>query len=812
MKNPNVISSVIKASFFTLFMLLVLAACAPPTTTPANKTPLPIPTFIPLSSPTYPTGGTLTAASPTQTPSPAEEISPSMPTLIMQKWFDAMLGWAVTGEDNPQLICSEDGGQTWHNVMPAPRIHIDAAYNDLFFLNPTTAWLLTRVGGDLASTGTLYHTLNGGVNWQSFTSPFSTALLTFLDANNGWAVVTKNCDQGCLVTLYKTSDAGQTWSVADEVRSPTGESSLPPGTLHLSTALVSFQNQNTLWIYGTQDGVNPTGSLMVSQDGDKTWSERILPASNAVPNILPVFLNKQQGFTYLWTKEGPSGILMTQDGGETWVQVPAPLDSQSGDPQVQFVTAKDWFIQCNDKLCVTHDGGQSWKNVPSNLVFDDQHSLVSLDFIDEQTGWALVNSPGLSRMPSFALYHTTDGGQTWNLLQSKLFTKTVPTLTPLPTAAVTNLPLEAPTPAPTVLVTPGRFPSLSQVQFIDPLNAFAVTTYTSRLLRTIDGGRNWIDITPTGIKTGLPDILNANTLWFSNNPSDNDPTVDPSTTKDTVYRSTDAGRTWQKFPAPFSKGLIKMLDANEGWVAASPNGCGAGSCWYQLYITQDGGQTWTLLKPNLLGGEPILGEGTLRLQSGQFFTFQSLDTIWMGGGVIDYGTPVLLVSHDRGQTWQGVDIQLPDSLMMVEMEVPVFLNASDGFLALTVQPAGTPFPQNNAPRSLVVFVTQDGGLTWSPHPAFQSGDWGMHPQFVTSRDWFMPCANQICRTRDGGQTWQALNFLPGMDASYFQFGFADPQNGWALVTHSVSESTDYNQLYLTHDGGETWEMINPVSW
>ncbi len=155
-----------------LALLLALLACSvvspalptlatlppvPPTTdtvspVPATATPLPATTTP--AAPATPTAATAApAAAPKALPNLPIAASPSIAILYM---LDVNNGWALT---DTGVVRTMDGGVTWYNATPAG---LNGAPVTPSFLNVSTAWL-AAMGSD-PTTGTLYHTNDGGVH------------------------------------------------------------------------------------------------------------------------------------------------------------------------------------------------------------------------------------------------------------------------------------------------------------------------------------------------------------------------------------------------------------------------------------------------------------------------------------------------------------------------------------------------------------------------------------------------------------------------------------------------------------------------
>ncbi|PWH17384.1 MAG: hypothetical protein DDG60_02005 [Anaerolineae bacterium] len=128
-----------------------------------------------------------------------------------------------------------------------------------------------------------------------------------------------------------------------------------------------------------------------------------------------------------------------------------------------------------------------------------------------------------------------------------------------------------------------------------------------------------------------------------------------------------------------------------------------------------------------------------------------------------------------------------------------------------------------------LLFTRDAGRTWynrTPRAVFQAAmpegtritaffgpngsAWALftNPAPETS----LPTQAVIWRTTDFGYTWQAGAPLPvdGMMAEHFvpaHLGFLDDQYGWMMAHLGAGMSHDYIAVFITTDGGQTWQRI-----
>lgn len=143
-----------------------------------------------------------------------------------------------------------------------------------------------------------------------------------------------------------------------------------------------------------------TGKLLSTHDGGAHWS-----AVGTVPN--QAFLH------YVSKQEAYSGNTQTVDGGVKWVKLPVPEGIQ-GD--AYFHDRKNgWAVrQVQDKIEVmrTQDGGQNWKTVMSRPTVATLTGTVIRSAGVDDAWIELIGESGMTQT-SYSLFHTKDGGRTW---------------------------------------------------------------------------------------------------------------------------------------------------------------------------------------------------------------------------------------------------------------------------------------------------------------------------------------------------------------------------------------------------------------
>lgn len=131
------------------------------------------------------------------------------------------------------------------------------------------------------------------------------------------------------------------------------------------------------------------------------------------------FVNENYGWLVGWDSPGGK-FLMTKDGGSSWIEVTDSAWYHYEITSVFFVdTLIGWILTSDRKLLKTSDGGYNWIEIaqlntaPPYLVYGD------LYFRNHLEGWAVggdITVHSSSRQETGFIKHTTDGGNTWLLV------------------------------------------------------------------------------------------------------------------------------------------------------------------------------------------------------------------------------------------------------------------------------------------------------------------------------------------------------------------------------------------------------------
>ncbi|MGC8856545.1 MAG: WD40/YVTN/BNR-like repeat-containing protein [Anaerolineae bacterium] len=384
-----------KIRWLFLILTLSLTSCggqpSPVVTQPADQTP---PTPAPVIA--------------TSTPALASFPQVTAPALFNLQMFTEQEGWGVT---ETALLRTSDGGQTWFDLTPPGLNPVGYAVNP-FFLDLFHAWVLVPTGNGSQQNGNLYRTSDGGLHWASNAVPFGGGRLVFLDDSRGWMLADLGVGAGSnAVAIFQTIDGGATWTQTyiNDPTVPGAGDSLPLGGLKFGLTPLDMQ---TAWVWGVTYAPG-RAYLFRTDDGGHTWTPVTLPlppqGENAELSIEAMRFFGSTGFLAmrLTAEQNQLAIYVSQDGGTGWILAPTLLPNGG---MTQFLSAQEAVVYNGDQFYVTRDAAQTWVTVAPNIVFAENFAL--MDFIHPQIGWVVTADITGQRL----LYHSTDGGATWNLL------------------------------------------------------------------------------------------------------------------------------------------------------------------------------------------------------------------------------------------------------------------------------------------------------------------------------------------------------------------------------------------------------------
>jgi photosystem II stability/assembly factor-like uncharacterized protein len=280
--------------------------------------------------------------------------------------------------------------------------------DDIAFINEKEGWYVNGYG-------TIYHTKDGGENWEKQLEKKGTFFrcIAFVDSLKGFAG-TVGTDYfpnvSDTIPLYGTTDGGKTWLPVSY------KGDYVKGLCAIDIVKEPFINHGKtdykVHIYAV-GRVGSPANMMVSHDGGLNWTSNSMDKDCKMLFDIKMF-DKNIGYACAATSEDISQsnalILKTADGGKTWKKV-----YQSNRPfettwKVSFPSEKVGYVTIQSynpntkqqSVAKTIDGGETWKEI--NLVEDAGAREFGIGFIDENHGFVGTMNSG---------YETKDGGLTW---------------------------------------------------------------------------------------------------------------------------------------------------------------------------------------------------------------------------------------------------------------------------------------------------------------------------------------------------------------------------------------------------------------
>ncbi|MEU4876344.1 oxidoreductase [Streptomyces sp. NPDC021608] len=260
------------------------------------------------------------------------------------------------------------------------------------------------------------------------------------------------------------------------------------------------------------------------------------------------------------------------------------------------------------------------------------------------------------------------------------------------------------------------------------------------VLRTVDGGASWRDVSPPGAgdlqfrDVEAFDARHAVVLAIGEGEASR------------VYRTQDGGTTWtESFRNTDARAFydcMTFFDRRHGLAVSDPV-----DGRFRILSTSDGGRSWKVLPGR---GMPAAQEGEAGFAaSGQCLVASGRTDVWLATG--GAARARVLHSFDRGRTWTAADAPLPAGDPARGVFALGFRDRAHGLAV-----GGDYRPDQPSPRAAA--TTGDGGRTWrpaaTPPPAYRSGvAWIPRSRSVALA--VGPTGTDL--TTDAGRTWRTVD-------------------------------------------------------
>jgi photosystem II stability/assembly factor-like uncharacterized protein len=297
-------------------------------------------------------------------------------------------------------------GFTWQATptWTAQTSGVTARLRGVSAASPNVVW---ASGAD----GTVLRTADGGRTWRRSVVPDAQTLdFRDIDAVNERTAYVLSIGPGDASRIYKTSDAGATWTL--QFRNDDPQAFFDAMAFRDARRGFAFSDSVR------QQADATVGAFVVLRTDDgATWS-RILPT--ALPPALPgegayaaSGSNVAVRGGHIWIGTTASRILRSTDAGRSWTvsKAPLPTGPSAGIFSVAFRDASDGVVvggdykletQALDNAAMTNDGGSTWTAVHGLSGF---RSAVA--YVPRSNRTLVAVGPSGTDL-------STDGGRTWN--------------------------------------------------------------------------------------------------------------------------------------------------------------------------------------------------------------------------------------------------------------------------------------------------------------------------------------------------------------------------------------------------------------
>jgi photosystem II stability/assembly factor-like uncharacterized protein len=254
----------------------------------------------------------------------------------------------------------------------------------------------------------------------------------------------------------------------------------------------------------------------------------------------------------------------------------------------------------------TEDGGETWASNP--VPFGNAR----MRFFDFEKGWALASLGVAAGSNAVATFQTTDGGKTWD----RTFTNH-----PQVAGSSEDIPMGG--------LKGVFFPLNMETAWVGGVIYAPGTVY---LYRTDDGGRHWKPVPLKSPVDSQDAQLSIEDIQFV---TATDGFLSMQVTQNAILRvlyvTHDAGDTWELLPTSFANArAADFVSPLDGFIFDGE----------QFQVTQDGGESWTQVEPDVVFSESFM-----------HMDFVNAETGWITAMDPTSSTIVIYKTTDGGATW-----------------------------------------------------------------------------------------------------------------------------------------------------------------
>lgn len=312
-------------------------------------------------------------------------------------------------------------------------------------------------------------------------------------------------------------------------------------------------------------------------------------------------------------------------------------------------------------------------------------------------------------------------------------------------------------------------------------------TARSWVVRTVDGGRHWQDVSPPVKIVASSAFIGARAAWIEAGALHVGRT-------EPVYRTLDGGLTWHPVGNVPGDCRLDFVDRRHGWCIGI--GAATGSETVDLVRTTDGGASWTLASRTGIYDNGSTS-GALPFACDKTIGFTS-PTLGWAAQYCAGGSPHLFVTRDAGIHWKALaPIRLPKRLLPPAGEGLSLPAVSGPRITVSVDVGGLPR------GATVIATSRNGGASWDTHLIPGSSRY-CSVDLVDVKHWLVSDGATLASTGDAGRHWETWTPTVRMKdtvGATLPLSFLSPRLGFAILNGNDGP------LWWSRDGGRTWRPI-----
>jgi photosystem II stability/assembly factor-like uncharacterized protein len=269
-------------------------------------------------------------------------------------------------------------------------------------------------GWAVGDCGAIWHTADGGEHWEQQSSGVDCSLesVCFLDAENGWAAGGFTLPYTHISTgvILHTTDGGQHWSRLEKLLLPTIHS-------------MKFIDSTHGWAIGAASALYP-GAIFFTDNGGREWTPvAAAPHRDTDIQIMGDFTSPEGGVTV--SQDGDILVLRGKQATPTRLF----MRREFGGPDRDFEPVRrlrfskrdvGWIVGDEGIVYHTVDGGETWQKPDGAIPMTTQDRFGPGGI--EQINFAAVAVRGprvwIAGSPGSLIFHSDDGGKSWTIQSS----------------------------------------------------------------------------------------------------------------------------------------------------------------------------------------------------------------------------------------------------------------------------------------------------------------------------------------------------------------------------------------------------------